>query len=142
MMNDLKKLERVCLNLENENKGFGARMDFWCCQTCGHAAMDNHGTEDYIFAHEQSMERAFEIKYETRYYDEFGNDCEGTDEYQESEEVEISQSKELATGGIYFHHHITNNALKRKVVAAFNDAGFLVEWDLSDESALKVLDAK
>lgn len=139
-MKDLEKIENVCTNLENENKGFGARLDFWCCQTCGHAAMDNNGTKQYIFAHEQSMDSAFEPVMETEYYDEDGGVCDYTDDYVESEDHRVGRESYLSKSGLYFHHHIEDEALKKAVVKAFNDAGFLVEWDLSDSTALKVLD--
>jgi len=140
---DLRKLEEVCRDLENENKGFQARINFWCCQTCGHGAMENNGVKNYIFAHEQSMERAFPVEYETRYYDEFGNDCDCCDEYADTDEVEVSRANTLDPDGLYFHHHFEDESLKRRVVSAFNNAGFLVEWDgMSDSSALKILDAK
>jgi len=142
LMKDLEKIEQVCQRLENEHKGFGARLDFWCCQTCGHGAMDNNGTKQYIFAHEQSMDSAFEPIMEIEYFDEEGRACESHEDYHESEEYQVGREPYLSKSGLYFHHCIEDEALKKSVVKAFNDAGFLVEWDLSDSQALKVLDAK
>ncbi|RLA58145.1 MAG: hypothetical protein DRR04_11590 [Gammaproteobacteria bacterium] len=138
-MKDLEKIEEVCRALENENKGFSARIDFWCCQTCGHGAMTNNGVKQYIFAHEQSMDSAFEPETETTFYDACGTPCDYEDDYCDSEEVNTGcRNPQMSKGGLYFHHHVEDDRLKEKVVKAFNDQLFLVEWDLSDGTAIKI----
>lgn len=134
-VSDMEKIENVCRDLENENKGFGARVDFWCCQTCGHAAMDNNGTKQYIFAHEQSMESAFGVITETRYYTEDGEEVEQHEDYYDVEEETYGYNDTFLTGGkLHFHHHIKDQKIKEAVVKAFNAAGFLVEWKDFDDS--------
>lgn len=53
----------VFMNLVDEfirrcrEKGVFCAKDWECCQTCGHAAMDELGHQNYLFYHEQDGER-------------------------------------------------------------------------------------
>jgi len=139
-LSDREKLENVCRDLENENKGFAARMNFWCCQTCGHAAMSNNGTKQYIFAHEQGMERAFGVEEEAHYYDEDGNEVEQHQDYVEVEHDIVGYGDNFETNGkLHFYHSIEDQQIKENVVKAFNDAGYLVEWKNFESSTSIVI---
>lgn len=134
-VSDREKIENVCRDLENDHKGFGARFNFWCCQGCGHVAMENNGTKQYIFAHEQSVGNAFGEETETHYFDEDGNECDYTDDYVESEHEVTGYGNNFEKGAkLHFHHHIDDQKIKEAVVKAFNAAGFLVEWKDFDAS--------
>lgn len=38
-------------------RGYFARQNFWCCQTCGCAAVPEDHAESYVFYHRQDAER-------------------------------------------------------------------------------------
>lgn len=37
-------------------RGYFARQNFWCCQTCGCAAVPEEHAESYVFYHQQDAE--------------------------------------------------------------------------------------
>ena len=125
-MTDKQRIEKVLMELENDIPDFSARFNFWCCQSCGHAAMENNGRKNYIFCHEQSVESAFGVEYETYYFDEDGCEC-GYDDYVDLEDVVVGVGDDLQDP-LHFHHHFEDPTLKPKVVEAFNKHRFLVEW--------------
>ena len=134
-VSDMEKIENVCRDLENENKGFGARVNFWCCQSCGHVAMNNNGTKQYMFAHEQSVGMAFGEISEMHYWDEDGNEVEQHEDYVECDDEITGYGDTFEEGAkLHFHHHIEDQKIKEAVVKAFNAAGFLVEWKDFDDS--------
>ena len=53
-MNDKAKINKVFKNLRKQ--GYFVRQSFWCCQTCGCAAVPPDHENRYVFYHKQDRE--------------------------------------------------------------------------------------
>jgi hypothetical protein len=76
----------------------------------------------------------------TTFYNVHGEECDEMDHNYDYSEEESTGCRDprMSKDGLYFHHHIVDDNLKKVVVEAFNDEGFLVEWDMSDAEAIKI----
>ncbi len=124
-MNDLFRLKKCFKELEQQNPGFAARLNFMCCGSCGHAAMSNHGNglTQWIFIHEQGMESCFGEGYGPA----------GTSNEDDGLENDLPMH-----GTLYMQHHFTSEPLKRIVVDSLRQAGFKVHWDYSQLKCIEV----
>ncbi len=128
-MKDLQVIEDCFRKLECLIPDFGARLNFWCCGSCGHAAMQSSGKKEYIFAHEQAMERAFDPIIEERYFDENGIEVSQWDNYDHTEEETVGYKGNLNASGLYLYHHLENAETKEILLGTLRTAGFEIEWN-------------
>jgi hypothetical protein len=107
--------------LEYNFEGFSARIGYWCCAAHGHMAMSKNGRDNYIFSHLDSVIEAFGFKVAEGAFDGFGQNI-------------LPEKK-----GIYFNHHFEDATLKEKVVQAFANEEFLIEWkERADDTSILV----
>lgn len=120
-MSYLKRLERVCDRLESQIPRFSARLNYRCCNVCGHSAMMGNECDNYIFTTHAEMDDCFDRVWQTH--------PNGRQEF-------VGHLRNLKEGvpGVRFQHHFDDPSLKGLIVAAFNNEEFLVEWKDWDDS--------
>ena len=111
-MNDRNKIAGAFRELRK--MGWFARMDFWCCQSCGCAALPDKCTK-YVFFHNQDAEA----------FNEEGN-------IGNHERWERNQRKEL-----YMSHGDPGDA--NMIVAILNKHGLTALWDGDNDRRIQVL---
>jgi hypothetical protein len=93
------------------DNGIFARADFWCCQSCGCAAVPESGYRGYAFYHEQDKDGAI-------------------DEYDYSDSISVY----LAFGKIEGEDPVT---IGNEICSYLQTAGFRTEW--SGDAGTRIL---
>ena len=108
-MTDSEKITKAFKALRK--KGWFARKNFWCCQTCGCAAVPHEYFNKFVFYHNQDAEALKEI---------WGKKCRGN----------------ISDGGLYLTHGEGGNG--KEICNALVNAGLTVEWDESNDTRILV----
>ena len=118
-----------------ERSGWVARMDFTCCQTCGHAEIGDErsgGEHSYVFFHQQDTERIIDpqprLGFSYSYFEAHpGLDRELADAAEDSEDAELR-------GRAWEQHARIETAVGATLVECLRRHGLVVEWDGSHET--------
>jgi hypothetical protein len=130
---DWGRLERAFADLERS--GWIARMDFTCCQTCGHAEIGDErsgGEHSYVFFHAQDAEHLADpgphLYLSYSYFDTHpGLDRDLVDAAEDSEDPELRERA-------WEQHARIETAVGATLVECLRRHGLVVEWDGSHET--------
>lgn len=146
-MNYANDKERLHAAFENLNKqGIEAKENFWCCQSCAGAALENGGP--YVFWHQQSHESAFG-----------GHECQCWCECYEDEDTEEfiycdlcewgcscgaeDEQDYIGENGLYLYYGTADGEgaaeVGNTVKAELEKHGLKVEWNGESNRAIVAL---
>lgn len=118
-MTDSEKITKAFKELRK--KGWFARKSFWCCQSCGCAAVPNEYNNKFVFYHKQDAD-AIKTR-RSRYYGRMSN--------------VVAQVGDIMDRGMYMTHGEGGDG--KEVVNALIAAGLNVEWDESNNTRILVM---